>query len=306
VGRTSAGTRVQRSAKVIAEDRETAVSAMNSKLKRKLGQVEKMIADSRESNLRFYHQLGKICQEVRDDPDTYSRNGYRLLEQALYTQKRTLRKARSFAEQYNDERLATLIALVNEGTGYRLHWGHMTYLLGLNTEKQQDEFAERAVRNLWDPPALHAAIKKRFGDRGVGGGRPHKLPATTHMQIRQMMETSRNWVNKRHLWNGDDENVFANIVNEAPDELTDTDLENLRATVEYLDQMITEARQMKTQIGECATRIEEVFRQRAKQAEEEANREVGAGKQHRSIDLGEEGQTGSTGRRRRRATAPAT
>lgn len=306
MGRQSQATRAaQRSVKTISDDRKEAVEQMNAKLKRKLGTIDKMFADSREANLRFYHKLGSICREVKEDPETYDRKGYRLLEQALYTQKRTLRKARQFAELYDEAQLNGLIAMVHENTGYRIHWGHLTYLLGLNTEKQREDWAQKAVRNLWDPPALHAAIKKRFGDRGVGGGRPHQLPATTHMQIRQMMEVSRNFVNKRNLWNGDDENVFANVANEAPDEIVELDLDNLEATKAHLRTIATEARAMETQIDACIARVKDVFKQRAKAEKAAKKKESGAGKQLRSIDLGDGGQKGTTGSRRRRAPASA-
>jgi hypothetical protein len=288
---------------VVAAEREEAINSMNAKLKRKLRKIEKMVTDTREANLRFYYNMGRELIEARDDPDEYGRNALGKLERAMSTQKRTLRKTRQFAETYSPERLEALLALEHEGTGFRIHWGHLTYLLGLNTEKQQDTWAAKAVRNLWDPPTLHAQIKKRFPGRGVGGGRPHKLPATVHMQIRQMMEVTRNWVNKRHLWDGADENVFANIINEAPDQLEEIDKENLEATKELLANIIAQAPRMVTQLDECIARLDDVFEQRAKDAEAAAERETAAGKQHRAIDL-EGSKKGATGRRRW-ATTPA-
>lgn len=289
MGRTSVAAKAQRQVNVVAGDREAAIAAMNAATKKKLIQVEKMIADSRESNLRFYHKLGQTCHEVRTQSEVYTDSGYRLIEQAMATQKRVLRKARLFYELYKPEKLQELIDMVNERTGYRLHWGHVTYLLGINTETQRSDWAAKAVKNLWDPPALHAAIKKARGFKAGTGGRPHQIPPTVHMQIRQMMEVSRNWMVKRSLWDGEEVNVFANVVNEPPDEIHDLDLENLKATREYVQDMVAQAGAMVTQLDECIAWVEEVFVKREEDKAAAEAREAAAGKQHRSIDLNTQG-----------------
>lgn len=302
MGRTSAGINNQRQAKVIADERSEAIGAMNGKLKRKFRRIEKMFTDTREANLKFYYALGRELIEARDNPEDYERNALGKLDRALATQKRTMRKARQFAELYTAPQLEVLLQLVHVETGFRIHWGHLSYLLGLNTERQRAEWAVRAVRYLWDPPALHAAIKRRFPDRGVGGGRPHKLPATTHLQIRQMMEVARNFVNKRRLWNSDDENVFANILNEAPDQLEEIDLENLEAAKEYINRIATEVLEMSIQLDACISRVKNVFEVRDENVVKEAEQEAVAGKQHRVIDL-DTSKKGTARSRRGAATA---
>lgn len=301
MGRTAASANRQRNARAMAADREAAFEQMNGQLKKKCRKIEKMITDTREQNLRFYHGLGSEVHDVRADPEKYGIDGMTQLERALSTQTRTLRKARQFFEDYDSELLEELISLVHEDTGFRLHWGHVTYLLGLNTKKQKSDWAKRAVRNLWDPPALHAQIKDRFPDRGRGGGRPHKLPPTVHLQIRQMMEVARNFINKRRLWNDPDENVFENVMQEPPDELVELDKENLEATKSYLETIVREATDMIQQVDECIVRVEQVFEARTKAAEEAAEREADAGRAHRSINLNEGGSTKT--RRRRSQTA---
>lgn len=300
MGRNSALTQLER--RTLVEQRSAAIEQMNSKLRRKFNQIEKMFTDSREQNLRFYHQLGRKLIEIREDPDGYGQNATALVEQAMQIQARTLRKARAFAETYSEEELEELIALTDEETGFRLHWGHMTYLLSVRTKQSRDSLARKAVRECLDPPALHAEIKRRYPNRGVGGGRPHRLPPTMHLQIRQMMTVLANLVAKRSLWNNEDDelNVFVNIMNAPPDGITDADRENLQEIQRVLPGLNRELTRMAEQIDQCCQRVDQVYEQRARDQEEANRREIDSGREHRSIDLNSGGKN-----RKKRATASA-
>jgi hypothetical protein len=259
---------------------------MNSHMRSKLTQLEQLFTDTREQTLRFYHTVGSICNAVQANPGYYG--DYQLLEQALATQKRVIRKARQFASMYTTEQLQALISLQQEDTGFRLHWGHMSYLLSVPTERQRTEFADRAVRNHWDPRTLHAAIQQRFGARGNGGGRPHAVPPTVHAQIRQMSEITRMFLAKREVWNGEEVNFFDNIRNAPPDDLAEVDLVNLRSIETNLQAMATEVGQMATQITECISRVEAVLSERAAAsaaAEAERPAQTSRRRNYRAIQL---------------------
>ena len=281
---------------------------MNTALKRVFNRLDKQFADAREENLRFYHKLGCSLIEVRNSPEVYTDQASALLEKAFATQKRTLRKAVQFADMYNDAQLEELLALQHEGTGFRLHWGHLTYLLAAPTPERRLSLATLAVNSLWDPPALHAHMKSNpVGQRsGRGGGRPQKLPTTIHMQIRQMLQVCDQWVKKRKLWqqDGEEGNVFSRIMQAPPTNLNKDDLANLQKIAELLQEVGAEAVLMMEQVNECATRVDTVLKQQAEQLEQEAAAEEPAAaptsRRPRSITLPEGGAP-----RRGRRPAPA-
>ncbi len=284
MGRTSGPNVARRTAAAMTRDREDACSEMNKFTKAKLGKIEKLVTSTRETNLRYYYQLGVELLEIIDNPDTYTVAAIRQLERALPTYARTMRKARSFAREYTKDSLEALVKLKNPDTGFQLHWGHVSSLLSVAGEKAREDWALRAVNKMMDPPALHAAIRRKLhGDREGVGGRPHKIPATVHGQIRQIKEFTRNWVFKAtKLWNGDETNIFVNIDNEPAESLMPEDAENLQELLDLLPQMrgiVTEL----TGLGSKAKKhIDKVLADReAAELAEEDN-----GKARRAIDIG--------------------
>ncbi len=111
MGRTTLRDRASRSGKTpakITAARTAAIEQMNSKLKRKFNSIEKSVNDARADNLRFYYKIGQICETIRENPEEYVGHdgtaGLKLIEEALSTQARTLRKAAAFARTYDEER----------------------------------------------------------------------------------------------------------------------------------------------------------------------------------------------------------
>lgn len=241
MGRQSLRTRasrVQSTAADITEQRATAIESMNRPLLQKFNRIENAVNDMRAQNLRFYHQLGKICHEISEDPGRYvGRDGtpaLTLIERALSTQARTLRKATEFARKYDDNELEHLIGLFNTDTNYQLNWGHVSYLLSLPTPTKRQQFAEEAVEKMLDPGALHALIRRRTGRTG-GHGRKHEMPKTVEAQIRQVLSESTKWLRKSNeVWAGSEESVFGNILNlpaEKMDQEMVEQLEEIRSTM---------------------------------------------------------------------------
>lgn len=305
MGRQSLLAKAQRSPRAVAALQQEATENMNKPLKSQFEKIKRLFGNARDDTLRFYHQIGKLVLEVRQDPDKYGTGASALLEQALSTNKRQLRKAALFAEMYSDEKLQELIDLKSE-TGFSIHWGHMSYLLILTTEKQREEYARRAVANLWDPAALHAQVKRRVsGTRAAGHGRRHELPQTVHLQIRQMMDETRKWNTKLlSVWAGDETNAFENIAQEPPDSFTQADLDNLNTLKEQLETMPSNVERMLEQTRVAHATVERVLQAR-QQAQEalEASQEMVGQKQRRSIELNPPDQLSPPTRRSRRSAA---
>jgi len=290
MGRTSAAARVGRSAKLIATEREANIAGMNAATKKKFTKLSKMIGDTREANLRFYHSIGSELLDIEEDQDKYTHDGYRLMIASLSLDARVLNKAKNFADSYDAKQLTALIKLKNKDSEFQLHWGHIDYLLTLNTEKQREMWADKAVNKMWDPPELHDHIQLRYnrGDSDKdAGGRPHKLPAKVSGQIRQIKEHARNFVYKaNNMWNGEEYNVFANILAEPIDELTDVDLENLEELIELLPEIKRLTTQLKPLTVHAAKHVSKVLADRAAAEAKLAEAEENAGRESRLIELG--------------------
>lgn len=287
-------------AAIIAE-RSDAILQMNSHLKRRFNKLEKSVNDLRADNLRYYHQIGAICEEIRNQPDVYvgldGTPGLRLIEQALSTQARTLRKAAMFAKEYNQRELDRLINLKNRESGFQLHWGHVSFLLSLPTAEKRHHFAQEAVEKLLDPPALHDLIKKRT-HRSGGHGRKHEMPKTIAGQIRQILTISRQWKGKNdEVWNGDEESVFGNIMNMPLDDM-EPDMVDQLTEIQELMEGIAEAAQENV---DKAARAKEHMSAAITRRDQEAEAARTTGRQSRAIDLGDS----PVSRGRRRAAQPA-
>lgn len=300
MGRTSAKAKMQRNAAAMKRDRGDALSEMNAATRRKLKKIEKMLGDTREMNLRFYHELGYELLVIAENVEKYGRRAYKQITAALPLHKRTLRFARAFARDISTDEFEFLVRLRDDAMGFQLHWGHMQYLLTQNTQALRRKWAERAVKYLWDPKTLHANMQHEEGSKGAPGGRPHKLPATVHMQIRQIQQFCHNWAHKaEYLWNGDEDNVFANIQDEPPESFSMLDLENLEKIIEDLPRMRELIGQMRPLAVQARNHVCKILEDRA--AEEAARREeeVASGKESRAIEL----DGNDKPRRRRRAVS---
>jgi hypothetical protein len=229
----------------IVRIREQAIAAMNESLRKQFTKIEGAFESLQTDNIRYYHRLGKIVKTIQDNAGEYvggdGTPGMELVEKAMATQTRTLRTCATFARCYTDEDVRALIEMRNVQTNFRLHWGHVKYLLTLSTKEARDKYAHDAVARMWDPATLHERIKKQE-NRSGGHGRSHLVPATPEKQARQMRDISKQWHDKQtKVWNGTETNVFSNILEASPTQVTG-DL------VEYLN----EARDLMVEIADAA------------------------------------------------------
>lgn len=241
MGRQSLKARSERRAANIVEVRTEALEKMNSNLRTKFVKLERSVNDLRADNLRYYYQIGQICEEIRSNPDKYQGTdgtaGLKLVEMALSTQARTLRKAAAFARDIDEEELEELISWYHTDTNFQLNWGHISFLLTLDSREKRSQYAEIAIEEMLDPPALHARIKRQTGRAG-GHGRTHQMPATVAAQIRQMHKMAKDWMGKHtNIWNGEQESVFGNIMNITPEDVTDEMIELLTETESLLNEI---------------------------------------------------------------------
>jgi len=315
MGRTSAKDAAAR-AKLAAAQRQEALDAMNPALRKKTTQIEELSHSTREANLRYYHKLGQHVLDVRQNADgkfgTKRDKPITLLEKALFTHKRTLRKTATFADLYSQDDLDKLVAMIDAESGFSVHWGHMSYILTLATKKERNEFAKMALTKKLDPPALHAEIKRRYGTRGASPGRKMECPKTVPAQIRQMLETTRIWIGKHDtVWYGDETNIIENVLGAESAEVGQQDLENMQALLELLEGMAQRAKQFKTPVKKAIKSMERTIADRQADLQaEETHETLDKGRQKRSIDLSSSnsngnGQAPATPRKRRRAVQPA-
>ena len=306
MGRQSPRTKAARksTASSITAGRTNAIDQMGGPLLRKFTQIEKSVNDIRAENLRYYYRIGQLCEEIRQSPDKYvgkdGTPGLRLVEQALSTQARTLRKAAMFAREYTEDQLNSLIGMVNEKTKFQLHWGHVSFLLTLPTPEKREQFAQEAVEKMLDAPALHELIKKKTSRGKSGHGRKHEMPKTVSAQIRQILTLSKAWLGKNNdVWNGEEESVFANILNMPVDDMEQEMVEQLNE-IETLMQSITQAAE--TNVA-TVQRVREHLSQSLARREQTQTAEANEGRNTRHIETEADTPTPRRGGRRRAAAA---
>jgi len=294
MGRTALSD-AERRAKEATAARQEALGEMNPALRKKVEQIEKLTSSTRESNLIYYHKLGQHVLDVRQNADgqygTKVDKPITLLEKALWVQKRTLRKAATFADLYSQDDLDELIGMSDPESSVHVHWGHMTYILTLATKAQRKEFTKMVLTKKMDPPALHAAIKRRQGSGKKAHGRKMECPKTIHAQIRQMMETTRVWLGKHDtVWYGDEVNIIENILGATPEEVGQEDLENMQALVELLQEMTRVSKEFQAPVKKAVKAMEKIVKERdATNQADESHETLDKGRQHRAIDISGDG-----------------
>ncbi len=270
----------------ITADREESINQMNTSLKRQFTLIEKTVNDLRAENLRYYHRIGKICEMIRQDPGAYvgkdGTPGMKLIERALSTQARTLRKAAMFANMYDDAQLTHLISLTNPTNKFQLHWGHVSFLLTVTTPEKRERYAQEAVEKLLDPGALHDLIKKR-SQRSGGHGRKHVMPKTIAAQIRQVLSVCKQWVGKNsNVWNGEEESVFGNLLNMPPADMEPDMVAQLEEISGLFQEISEEAAE---NVNRTARVVEHMNAAITKRDADEAAAAASGGRNSRAIDL---------------------
>lgn len=301
MGRSSLRDRISRSATAFAGERQEALGEMNSRLRKKLVEIEQMVGNAREATILFYYEVGKEIIDVRFNKDgQYGERPLPKVEKAFGVAIRTLYKAASFAESYKPEHVAEFIALEHKEAGFRLNYQHIVYLLALPTVKLRQKFAKDAVKGCWAPKDLMYAIRKYKGkSKFAGPGRHHKLPKTVSRQIRQILDMARAWHNKyTAVWNGtgeDTANVFANIMVEPEESIHADDLNVLVAIHALLPEISREATEMQQLTVHAIERVSALLKARAAADTVDASLEVPAGRQSRAIELGGDGAGDAAG-----------
>lgn len=227
--------------------RKAVIAEMNPALKAVCAELQSSLVDRIEDNIRFYHGIGKRVLDIRANPTKYlteqqalnNVDPFGLLEEAISSSRETLRKAASFAEKYDNDDLKRLFHYRNEGDPkFRLHWGHVVYLLSVPDTRMRMRLEEKAVAELWDPAMLHKEIMKAHGGPRKTGGRPLGIPKSVPSQISQMRTITNLWLRReREVWNGQKHNVFKNILEMDPAKYTPAMLKELKTLRTQWDEM---------------------------------------------------------------------
>jgi hypothetical protein len=274
----------------VIASRKSALRLMNKKLLAKLQQIESGMASARTNNLRWYYELGEVVRTIRDNNDEYAgtdgTNGLKLIEQALSTQARTLRRAATFRESFTAAEFERLIGLENTETKFQLHWGHINYLLTVEDHDDRWRFAVTACEKMLSPPELHAHMKRRLG-RSRGHGRRHKVPETLRGQLTQVEQATTTWNTKQaQVWDGDDVNVMSNLMKASPDDVDQEFVDNLKTARAGFQEMAESAAKNVERFDRIIERCEKMLKTKQQQAVATAAAEANAGKRTRAIDIG--------------------
>lgn len=299
----------------IEAGRAAAIEQMPPALLAKLGELEQSINDMRETNLRYYYRVGQTCMDIQQNPATYvghdGTSGLRLLEAALSTQARTLRACVRFVEHFSEAELDDLIRLEHRTTKFRLHWGHVRYLLTVEDRQDRSNWSRQAVQNGWDPDALHAAIKKRYRRRG-GHGRSHAVPEGLASQLGQFLKYSQTWRDKHEqVWVGGEHNILSRLADMPPDDVT---AETIDATTDLLATLRTMQDMVEADVSQlervCRYQQEVLSRRQsravASPAAAESSPESSRGGRARERDLAVSPAARSSAVPRRRSVQPVT
>jgi hypothetical protein len=229
------------SPQMMQENRERAVALMSDTLRAAFETIESQLDSMKAQNILNFFNIGKQLQDIKTFPERYTTadnsDPMKVLIKALDLQQRQVRCALQFFQCYTEERLQKLLELKNTGTGYRLHFGHVRYLLTVTDPDVRDSYAERAVTDCLTPEQLHKLIKTAE-DREPAHGRAAVLPKTLTGQLLQIVDASEKFVNKQEkVWNGENVSVFANLTNAEPDELCHEHLDLLRVLQELMQRM---------------------------------------------------------------------
>jgi len=219
--------------------REAALSAMSEELRAVFADIETRLDDLKSQNIRQYHIIGKMLNDVSTRPDDYrtlnGASGVSVLSKALDMDKRTLRCAAQFYNFYTQEQLEALLDLRNEHTNFRLNFGHVRYLMTVIDTEARTAYGVEAVAQSLSPQDLHDMIKRREG-REPAHGRAHTLPRSLTAQLQQICKFARTFVSKQeNVWNGQSVSVFTNIDNAAASEI---DAEHVAIIEEIRDLMV--------------------------------------------------------------------
>ncbi len=264
MGRTSLAVVSQRSAEAAAA-RKAALHEMNPALREACQEMQSSLVEQVENNLRFYHRLGKRCLEIRENPNKYltdeqraaKTSPFELLERVVSTARETFRKCADFAATYDTEDLQRILKYRNDADPkFRLHWGHVQYLLSVDNKPQRVKLEEEAAQQMWSPDVLHKMIMEKLGGPRGKGGRPIGIPKSITAQVHQMTSMTSLWLRRqKEVWNGKKHSVFTNILNMPPEKLDDGILSELKG----IQQQMREARQAAEENEQvCGRVIEQV------------------------------------------------
>ena len=131
-----------------------------------------------------------------------------------------------------------------EHPGYRLHWGHVIYLVACSTAEKRALFEDRCVRNAWTPEILHQKIMESNGGPRRSGGRPLARPRGTDSQMRQIVTFTEDWLKRNEqVWQSETDGTFTALVTMPPDTVTEEVVEQTTNLREVLQRLVTASQQ---------------------------------------------------------------
>ena len=279
--------------------RKDALNQMNARLRNAFDRLETKFENARNANLKFYHDLGGDLVEIKAKPETYGKDAIKLIEIAMSTERRTLRKCAQFNREYEEKEYDDLVALYNPENNFQLHFGHVSVLMTVKDKAQRAQWTHEAVMGTWDPALLHSRIQKKTGTAEKSHGRKLQVPPTVPKQVAQIKTTSAQWLGRQtEVWK---KHVFDNVMHYPPNECDDDLVDDLKETRRHMVKISKEAQSNLARIDKLIARTQECIAETKKQRATKRDAPTGRQRDARSVDLSD--GNGASSRASRAAVA---
>lgn len=143
-------------------------------LLKRVHELEKLLSDSGEAEVRTMVQVGRAVQEIIEDKETYGGVKFKEVAGLFRTGRDTLRPGYVLAKRYTDVELDHLFKLKNATTGAGLHRAHLAVLSRVEDKGTAMKLAKQTVEEGLTKGQLVRQVLAIQGGPGSAGGRKRK------------------------------------------------------------------------------------------------------------------------------------
>ncbi len=217
-----------------------------------VSQIDQIFSDVQTSSLTAFWQVGKLIDDVKNNPDTYLTpeqrsahvDGASLIISIfapIYTAEQ-LRGAVNFYERYPSEaeitRLLSLRCPHPDRPRWRLTISHVQLLSQIADEEQRTALESKCAEEAYTARNLALELQELRGKQ-KNSGRTHRAPKGLKQQIMDLLAHQRRFIARSEkLWlNEEDDNIYDDIANTAPEKFDASIRSFLAEMTENFDQM---------------------------------------------------------------------
>ena len=225
---------------------------MTDEMQDVVAQIDQIFSDVQTSSLTAFWQVGKLINDVKNNPDTYLTaeqksahiDGASLIISIfapIYTAEQ-LRGAVNFYERYPSEaeitRLLSLRCPHPDRPRWRLTISHVQLLSQIADEEQRTALESKCAEEAYTARNLALELQELRGKQ-KNSGRTHRAPKGLKQQIMDLLAHQRRFIARSDkLWlNEQEDNIYDDIANAAPERLDTTIRSFLAEMTENFDRM---------------------------------------------------------------------